>query len=64
MLAVPIAVSEVAPTGNDIFDLFDDRPHAHEKRSLESDNPAVRKKRPRTDDEAFVLEDHILGDLV
>lgn len=38
MLTIPVAVPEVAPAGDEVFDWLVDRPHAHGKRPLEIDD--------------------------
>ncbi|MDV3188747.1 MAG: hypothetical protein Q8834_02950, partial [Candidatus Phytoplasma australasiaticum] len=64
LLASLIAAPKEAPTGDDIFDLFDDCPYAHRKRPLESNDIAMSHKRPRTDDKVSVLEEQITDAVV
>lgn len=55
MLAAPIAVPEMASVDDNLFDLFDDHPHACGKRPLKSEDPAMSRKRLRTNDEVTAL---------
>lgn len=64
MLAAPIAVPEVVLEGDNMTDLFDDRLHAHRKRPLESEDPVVCQKRPRTNTKVAELEKQFTNEMV
>lgn len=58
-LAAPIAAPEEAHVGEDLINLFEDRPCAPRKRLMEGDDADLAQKRQRTTEEEAELEEAI-----